>query len=186
MKNKNILSISLGVVAVLILGIVIAYAALSTTLNAKFNGVTAGDIRWDVGFNTSEATLAGTPSSGAMCGDAHITSTAVTIDQVNLPSLNASCSYALKINNNGNLDAKVSNITPIRPDGATCTISELYGRKIMKCDNIEYSLDHLSENQVLTAGNNTYITLQVSYSNSSLTTPFTQEGGGFTFNFAQA
>lgn len=37
MRNRRMLTVTLGIVVALIFGIVVAYAALSSTLNAKFN-----------------------------------------------------------------------------------------------------------------------------------------------------
>lgn len=73
MKNRKILVSALGIVIALILGIAVAYAALSSTLSAKFNSVTAGPATWDITCTSADGdkpanstTVSG--SGGDYCG----------------------------------------------------------------------------------------------------------------------
>jgi len=78
---------------VLILGIIVAYAALSTTLNLKFTGVTQNALTWDVGFTGTSAsgTAAGTSATGRTCGAATITATSVSVAATTLSKPGDKC-----------------------------------------------------------------------------------------------
>ena len=95
MRNKQKFSVMLSAMLVLLVGLSIAYAALSTTLNVTVSSVgSQGGMSWNVGFTGSSATptVLGTSATGRSCGTATITTTAVTIADTTLSKPDDSCS----------------------------------------------------------------------------------------------
>jgi len=177
---------------VLILGIIVAYAALSTTLNLKFTGVTQNALTWDVGFTGTSAsgTAAGTSATGRTCGAATITATSVSVAATTLSKPGDKCTYALNIKNSGGLAAKLSAITPTKPGSTTCATAS--GGN-MVCGNITYKLTTDSAgstvltSQTLAAGAALPVYLVVSYTGTTLnSTAVTQSNATFSLAFAQA
>jgi len=207
MKNKKVLGIALGVVSVFVIGIVVAYAALSTTLNARFNSVTSQGLNWEVGFNQNYGTsnsygtytlngIAGGSSdtTGRSCGQATVTSNSITVNALELSKPGDKCTYIMQIENKGNLDAKLSSITAIKPTldygSGSCTTNGAS----MVCGNITYEMvtpnlnygSTILANTSIAAGNKIEANLIVEYTGTSTGTSTRWSGGGFNFNFAQA
>lgn len=178
---------------ILVLGIVVAYATLSTTLNLKFTGVTQNALTWNIGFTGTSATgtAAGTSATGRTCGAATITPTSVSVAATTLSKPDDKCTYALTIKNSGGIAAKLSAITPTKPASTTCGTAS--GGN-MVCGNITYKLTSdaagtnlLAVNQTLAAGASLSAYLVVSYTGTSLnSTAVTQSNATFSLAFAQA
>ena len=178
MRNKQKFTVMLSAMLVLLVGLSIAYAALSTTLNVNVTGVTSeGGMSWSVGFTGSSATATplGTSAAGRSCGTATITSTSVTISDTTLSKPGDGCRYALNIKNGGSIAASLTSITPTAPSGITC--SAMSGG-LMVCDNITYKLATNTSGTVLTSGG----TLNA---NASLPVYLIVEYTGSTLNEAQ-
>ena len=66
----------MGVLSVMILGLSIAFAALSATLNINFGNVNQTAQTWNVQFNDSTASVTategGTSATGRSCGTASV------------------------------------------------------------------------------------------------------------------
>ena len=79
-NNTETLKYFLLLAGILVVGVGVAYAALSTTLTVTFGKVTQNAITWNVGFQGSSATgtSSGTSTTGLSCGAATITASAVT------------------------------------------------------------------------------------------------------------
>ena len=192
-KNRRILNISLAVVSVLVLGIVVAYAALSTVLNVSFSGITQNALTWNVGFQGSSASgaAAGTSSTGRSCGTANITSNSVSVASTTLSKPGDKCTYTLTIRNSGSIAATLSSITPTKPTGITCGTAS---GATMVCGNITYKLTSdsggnsaISQNTTLAAGASNTVYLVASYTGTGLnSSAVTQSGARFTLNYAQA
>lgn len=122
--SKKLLSI-VGAVLLVLVGVTVAYAALSATLSITINKVTQSGMEWNVAFETGNvtATEGGTSATGRSCGTATATASTVTVADTTLSKPGDSCTYALTIKNTGGIDATLATITPNQPTGATCTTS---------------------------------------------------------------
>jgi len=210
-KNRRILVITLGIVSVFVMGIVVAYSALSTTLNAKFNTVTSQALNWNIGFEKktgyyvtnaysdyyrsyirSGYWASGFSSNPSTCGGVLVEDTGVYLNDVELSKTGEKCGYILSIKNSGGINATLSSISATRPTlisgSGSCSTS---GAK-MTCGNITYKMTTdsagntlLSSNTSITAGSSKDVYLIVEYTGSSKTEA-TWSGGGFNFNYSQA
>ncbi len=152
MRNKQKFSVMLSAMLVLLVGLSIAYAALSTTLNVTVSGVSnGGGMTWNIGFTGSSAspTVLGSSATGRSCGTATITSTAVTVADTTLSKPGDGCRYQLTIKNNGSIAGTLTSITPTKPNGVTC---ETQSGGLMVCGNITYKLATNTQGTVLTTG----------------------------------
>ena len=146
------------VVAVISLGV--AFAAFSTTLN--INGTaTVTAATWDVHFtgdssgNTTTTTVDATTTTGTVQDNSLITaltSTDFTWSAI-LKSPGDSITYKFYVTNQGNFDAKVSNvITP----GVTCTTGSPATNETTYCGRISYTVtdgtNAITQNWQLAAG----------------------------------
>ena len=142
--QKKILKTTLIVALVLLAGVSIAYAALSTTLNITFGKVTQNALTWNVGFTGTEATgeTGGTSGTGRSCGKATITASAITLADTTLSKPGDKCTYTFTIKNSGTVGAKLNTITPTAPTSITCGIAT---GGTLECGNITYKWDLLGE-----------------------------------------
>ncbi len=178
---------------VVIFGISVAYAALSTTLTITASKVTQSALTWNVAFQTG--TVTGTPGGssgeGRSCGNATVTANTVTVAQSTLSKPEDSCTYALVIKNTGSIDANLATITPVAPTSTSCTNNGAS----MVCGNITYKLTTdlagntlLTPNRILakTSGSlNVYLVMK--YTGASInSSDVTQNNGGFTLVYNQA
>ena len=191
--QSNNLKALLVIALVLLAGVGIAYAALSTTLTMTFGNVTQNALTWNVGFTGSSATATegGTSSTGRICGAATITANSVTVDNTTLSKPGDSCTYALKVKNSGTMPAKFNTITPTAPTGITCQTAS--GGNLV-CGNITYKLtsDAAGAN-IITTGNTVAVNteqniyLVIIYSGEDVNDDaVTQSGAKFTLNYIQA
>jgi len=191
-KSKN-LKFTLLVATILLVGVGIAYAALSTTLTITFGKITQSALSWNVAFEGSSATgtASGTSNTGLTCGNATITATSVTVADTTLSKPGDKCTYTLTVKNSGTVDAKLNAITPTAPSDTTCGTST--GGTLI-CGNITYKLTSdqagsnvISTGTTLASNNSQTIYLVVSYNASGLqSTSITQTGGKFTLSYVQA
>ena len=139
-KNKKGSYIIMGVLSVMILGLSIAFAALSATLNINFGNVNQTVQTWNVHFDTTNssvsATEGGTSATGRTCGIATVNAKEVTVGDTELSKPDDKCTWALTILNTGTIDAKLTSITPVSPTSVSCTTSGAS----MVCGNITYKL----------------------------------------------
>ncbi len=193
-RNKKIRT-ALIVVAVLMVGLTVAYAAtlLSSNLNISVNKVTQQAINWNVGFTGSSATAAagGSSAEGRSCGTATITPTTVTVAATTLSKPQDSCTYTLNIANSGDINAKIKTITATNPTGTgvSCTGS---GAQIV-CGNITYTLATnsggttlLTTNTALNAGASTTVFLRAEFTGSTpSSSQVVQSGAAFSIVYEQ-
>lgn len=191
-RSKN-LKILLLAAAIFVVGVGIAYAALSATLSITFGNVTQSAVSWNVGFTGSSATgtASGTSDTGRSCGNATITSSAVTLANTTLSKPGDKCTYTLTIKNSGSIAAKLNTITPTAPTGITCGTAS--GGNLV-CGNITYKLTSdsagstvLTTGSTLASSGTQTIYLVVMYNASGVqSSAITQTGAKFTLNFEQA
>lgn len=180
------------VMVIILAGISVAYAALSTTLNVTTNKITQSALSWDVGFvgSTATAVVGGTSSNGRSCGTATITSASVTIGDTQLSKPDDSCTYELTVKNNGTIPALLSSITPTPPNSTTCNPAS---GPTMVCGNITYKLTSdatgetaLPTNTSLGAGSSQTIYLVAKYTGSTVnSSAIVQSGASFSLVYSQ-
>ena len=191
--QKKILKTTLIVALVLLAGVSIAYAALSTTLNITFGKVTQNALTWNVGFTGTEATgeTGGTSGTGRSCGKATITASAITLADTTLSKPGDKCTYTFTIKNSGTVGAKLNTITPTAPTSITCGIAT---GGTLECGNITYKLTTdkagstvLTTGGTLAADKTLTVYLVVSYTGSSLNaSAVTHNGAKFALAYTQA
>ena len=191
--SKDSLKFLFLVATIMIVGVGVAYAALSTTLSITFGSVTQSALSWNVGFqgNSATATSSGTSDTGRVCGTATITPSTVTVADTTLSKPGDKCTYALTVANTGTVGAVLSSITPTAPNGITCGTST--GGNLV-CGNITYKLTSdaagetvLPTSTDLAAGSTQAIYLVISYNADTLqTTEVTHTGAKFTLTYNQA
>lgn len=192
-KNRKVLNIALCIVSVLIIGIVVAYAALSATLNISFSGITQNALTWNVGFTGTSAAgaAAGTSATGRSCGNATITASTVSVAATTLSKPGDKCTYTLTIKNSGSIAARLSSITPTKPTSTTCATAS---GATMVCGNITYKLTSdsggataINANTTLNAGASLTVYLVASYTGAGLnSSAVTQSGAKFVLSYAQS
>ena len=185
----------MGVLSVMILGLSIAFAALSATLNINFGNVNQTTQTWNVQFNDSAASVTasegGTSATGRVCGTASVSATQVTVADTQLSKPGDKCTWALTVENKGSINATLTSITPSYPDQISCTGSS----SSMVCGNITYKITTDSAGTtLLTSGGtltNTTGTLPIyliaEYTgNGETMSAVTQTGAKFTLLYNQA
>ena len=171
MKQKY--GVALGAAVVSIFSIVIAYAAMSTTLNITVNKITQNPLTWGVAFvtGTLTPTTYGTGSDGRSCGNATATATAITVADTTLSKPDDGCRWTIQVNNSGGIGAKVGAITFTKPV-SSCTTSG----STMVCGNVTYKIttDDAGSTALTTsnfsvgAGNTKTLYLFATYTGTSL------------------
>ena len=190
--NNEALKYVLLIAVILVLGVGIAYAALSTTLNITFNNLTQNPVTWSVGFQGTTATgeFSGTSATSSSCGSATISPSAVSIADTELSKPGDKCTYTLTVKNTGTISAKLNTITPTAPSGISCTTNSAS----MVCGNITYKLltdttngTLLSTGGVLPANTPETIYLVAEFTGSSVvSSSIVHSGAKFALYYIQA
>ena len=173
--NNKIQNIVLGVLAVGLIGITIAYASLSQNLTINGTAKVAA-ATWDVhfeGMNAGTATgYATLPTTGKLAASG--TSVSGNIGTLKAPG--DTITYTFNVKNAGSINAKISSITAPK---LTCAPATSGGSQTVAnnvCANLTYTIEYTSENpktiavgNTLTAGASKNITLKiVNSSNATL------------------
>lgn len=196
-KGRRNLQVLLVGAILMVVGISVAFAALSTALNITTNSVTSlgsPDISWNIGFTgtSATATVGGTSATGRSCGTATITATSVTVGATTLSKPDDSCTYTLTIKNSGTITGTLASITPTKPTGTNVTCGTASG-STMVCGNITYKLTTdstgstaLTTGGQLAANGTRTIYLVIKYTGSSLnSSAVTQSSGSFAITYNQ-
>ena len=120
----------------IILGLSIAYAALSATLDVTVGKITQNSLTWNVGFQPGNVTGTASGATGLVCGAATVTADTVSVADSTLTTLHDKCTYPLTIKNTGSVGATLATIAQKTPSGVSCTGSGAS----MVCGNITYKL----------------------------------------------
>ena len=192
LKENKIFRMALSLALMLVLGVSIAYAALSATLNITFGNVTQNALTWNIAFQGSSATgtSSGTSSTGLSCGKATISGANVTVADTTLSKPDDKCTWTLTIKNSGTVAGTLGTITPTAPSGVSCTNSGAS----MVCGNITYKLTTdaaggtlLTTGGTLAANGTRTIYLVAMYNASGVQgTAITQTGAKFALVYNQA
>lgn len=192
-RGKKSTYVILGVLLVAVAGLSIAYAALSTTLNINFGTVTQTQQTWNVHFKAATnvaATEQKTSTNGFSCGKATVTASTVTVGDTQLSKPDDKCTWALQIQNEGTIDAKLGTITAIKPTSKDCTVSGAS----MVCGNVTYKLSTttdggtlLAKDSVINKNTNLNVYLVAMYNDANLddSAADTHTSAGFTLVYNQ-
>jgi uncharacterized repeat protein (TIGR01451 family) len=193
-SERKSLFVIVTILAIAVLGLSIAYAALSSMLTARFSSVAQNTLTWDVGFveGTVGGTASGTSDVGMSCGTASVSKSSASVDETTLSKPGDKCTYALTIKNTGNIDANLASINPTQPNSTSCEIAS--GAQ-MVCGNLTYKITTdaagttlLTANRLLENTNGQLpVYLIVAYTGDELSsTAIAQEGAVFTLTYNQA
>lgn len=186
--------------AILVVGIGIAYAVLSTTLTITMNKVTQNALTWNVAFTTGtvNGTSSGTSDSGLSCGTATAAASAITVADTTLSKPGDTCTYAFTIKNTGGIVAKLTSLKPTKPTSTTCATAQNASTSVgavLVCGNLTYKITTnatgttpLKTNSTIAASTGSQaVYLIVSYTGTELnSTAVTQQNAKFTFIYGQA
>ena len=146
MKSKSNNKSSYFVILILcivVIGLSIAFAALSSQLNINFGAVSQGEQTWNVEFeqnNSISAVNFGTSSTGRTCGIASAGAIKVEVGNTTLSKPGDGCRSPLKIVNSGTRDAVLGSITFNLSNGMNnCQINSEH-KAIMQCGNVTYKI----------------------------------------------
>ena len=187
-RKKQSSLILTGILCAALLGISIAYSALTAALNITMGRITQNALSWNVGFETG--TVYATKFGSATCGVATVTEDTVTVSDTTLATINDKCSYPLKIKNTGSIDALLTTIAPKTPISTACTSNGAS----MVCGNITYKLTTdvygsslLTSNRELSASNGTLdLYLIAQYTGTEATEQAViYSNAGFTLTYSQ-
>ncbi len=196
MRRRNLQIILVGAV-LMIVGISVAFAAMSTALQITTNSVVQQTNSWNIGFvtGTVTGTAGGTSATGRSCGNATVTASSVSVAATNLSKPDDSCTYTLQIKNNGTIAGTLANIQPTNPTGTNVTCGTSSGAT-MVCGNITYKLTtdaagstalNTTTNATLNASATRTIYLVVKFTGTAPTSSqITQSGAKFTLTYNQA
>lgn len=173
--NNKIQNIVLGVLAVGLIGITVAYASLSQNLTINGTAKVAA-ATWDVhfeGMNAGTATgYATLPTTGKLAASG--TSVSGNIGTLKAPG--DTITYTFNVKNAGSINAKISSITapkltcaPVASGGSQTVANNV-------CANLRYTIEYTSESpktiavgNTLTAGASKNITLKIVNSSDATT-----------------
>ena len=173
--NNKIQNIVLGVLAVGLIGITVAYASLSQNLTINGTAKVAA-ATWDVhfeGMNAGTATgYATLPTTGKLAASG--TSVSGNIGTLKAPG--DTITYTFNVKNAGSINAKISSITapkltcaPVASGGSQAVANNV-------CANLTYTIEYTSESpktiavgNTLTAGASKNITLKIVNSSAATT-----------------
>lgn len=192
-KDRKPLYVSLLALIIAVVGISIAYAALSTSLKVNFGEVTRHAFVWDVKLKNETVTGISSGTSGTTCGTVTVTDSSTIVDEVTLDKPGDKCVYPITVQNKGDIDANLLNVAATSPRGVSCD-SSIESKLV--CGNIVYQLTSDAAGTTLLRRNNQRISktngisefyLVVSYevSGNALNIDATHTDAGFTLVYGQ-
>lgn len=140
MRNQQKLSFMIVAFLVVIAGLSVAYAALSTTLNINVDKVTANKIDWDVSMSCSLTTSGGTSATGRSCGAVSTSGTSITVADSQLSKPGDYCLYTCTVTNGSDVAISLGNIASTAPTKASGTESCTASGSAITCTYVKYQL----------------------------------------------
>lgn len=193
----------IALLVIIVVGLSVAYAALSATLNITINKVQQNPYTWAVVFKdeTVNGVATGTSSTGLSCGDATSSGASVTVADTSLSKPGDKCRWTLTIKNTSSavpsgtgISAKLNSISATAPTSVTCTGTGNDSLS-MECGNITYKLTTdqdgntlLAKNSTIAAGGQQIVYLHAIYTGTGINTgtdPIVQSGAKFTLVYGQ-
>jgi uncharacterized membrane protein len=152
MKDKK--NLLIGALLFTIVVMAVGYAAFATTLTINGNATISG--KWDVEITGIESAVTGTANAGSPS----FTTTTATFDAT-LVKPGDSATYTVTVENKGNIDAKLSDITltpqEVSDGGSDAILYEIVSQP--------------AKDSVLAAGDTTTVEVKVSYDSTATTVP---------------
>ena len=141
-KNKKMIGIAVIALVVSLVSVGIAFAAMSQNLTINGGGA-FNPANWSVKFNTSSLVV--TPVGDATGTTPTITATTIGTYAVTLTKPGDSVNYLFKVENSGDLDAAIANLSK---DAPTCTGtgSSATTDAALVCGNLVYTLTYNTVN----------------------------------------
>ena len=191
-RDKKMVIILISALLVGLLSFVVAFAAMSTSINITFGDVNQSALTWDIGLQSG--TITGVANqSGLSCGTATATTTQISGVAPVFHAVGDMCSYTFHILNNGTIPGKISAINITGPSGVSCSKSG----STMTCGSIEYKLhyDTSTSTSLVAVGNviaaksgstatDKTVVLTITYLSS--VTPSTFSGQTFSYSITYA
>lgn len=166
-KNREVKIIAVVALLVAVVGLSVAYAALSTTLEIS-GTATVNAASWDVAFVKGSATTTG----DAVFTEPTVSSTSISNYSVKLTKPGDSVTYTFKITNSGSIDAtlgtvNIGTMSCSGTDSAEATTT---------CNNLTYSVTYsdgtaFRVGDSLTAGTTKEAKITVTFNSSATTVP---------------
>ena len=173
--NNKIQNIVLGVLAVGLIGITVAYASLSQNLTINGTAKVAA-ATWDVHFEGMSAGTATGYAAIPTTGKLAASGTSVSGNIGTLKAPGDTITYTFNVKNAGSINAKISSITAPK---LTCAPATSGGSQTVAnnvCANLTYTIEYTSESpktiavgNTLTAGASKNITLKIVNSSDATT-----------------
>ena len=170
--NRETKLIMVAILCVAVLGLTVAYSALSATLKVSGTGsVTAGT--WDVKFTAAT----GAKSGSATCNNPTLSNTSITNVSPTFVKPGDSCTYTITVKNNGTIPATLTGITP-----ATPAISLSGADSTTVNGKIDYELTYGGKKvssgttgltTALAAADTTTITMKITFNSTATAVPAT-------------
>ena len=174
--NNKVQNIVLGILAVGLIGITVAYASLSQNLNINATAKVAS-AKWDIHFeNMSAGTKTGyatLPTTGKLAIVSGNTTT-ISGDLGTLKAPGDTITYTFDVKNAGSINARISSITtptltcaPVNSGGSQSVATQV-------CSDLTYSIEYTSGSpktiatgNTLNAGETKNITLKITKANNT-------------------
>lgn len=171
-KNRQLKVIAIVALCIAVIGLSVAYAAMSTSL--KINGTaTMNTASWSIKFaNLSEVAKTGTANvvTAPTLSDTHIGDY-----NVELTKPGDSITYTFDVMNTGTLDAIMSTFTKAaKPTCTGVSTTNATADATIVCNNLSYTLTYTASNEAvkandtLAAGETKNLTLKLSYDGNEL------------------
>lgn len=197
MKNRQRLSIALVALFVVVVGLSVAYAALSQTLNITINNVAVSNLSWSIGISCSLTTSGGTSDTGRSCGTVSASGTSITIADSALSKPGDYCLYTCTVTNGGGINASLGSIAATVPTVQSGTESCSKSGATITCTNVKYQLCTAqssgscstvlsTSNGGVNANSSKTIYLLMSYTSSSLSSGAVLTGAKYVLTYNQA
>lgn len=197
MKNRQRLSVALVALFVVVIGLSVAYAALSTTLNITVNNVSVNNLTWSIGISCSLTTSGGTSDTGRSCGAVSASGTSITIADSQLSKPGDYCLYTCTVSNSGGINATLGTISATVPTVTSGTESCSKSGATITCTNVKYQLCTAqssgtcstvlsTSNGGVNAGNTKTVYLLMSYTSSTLSSGAVLSGAKYVLTYNQA
>lgn len=173
MNARNFKTIAVIAICIAVVGLSVAYAALSQTLNIKTNAtVQSSASSWNVKFvNPGTGTVVGTAVKGTIT----LTDTTVIASGIILKAPKDSVTYTFDVKNAGQVGAKLSTITPLTPSVTGTGDTAAADVTLVKA-NYTYTVTYadgsaIKANDTLPAGTTKSLKLVITYKDTATSLP---------------
>ena len=179
-KGRKTKAVAIVALIVAVLGLTVAFAALSTTLT--INGTAqVNTATWDIHFEdlssavtTGDASELTPPTIGV--GEESKPNTHIGDFEIQLTKPGDSVAYTFDVKNNGTIDATLGTLTLGTPQCTSIAEPTVENDATIVCDNLKFELTYtdggtpVAQNDTLNKGETKNLTLKVSFDGDELPT----------------